>query len=107
MTRAGRHAGQSTTAAVVTLLALALCALTLSQLLLSSDGLRKTRDLQQAVSETRLENDALARRNAALAAEVNNLKRGLEAAEERARADLGMIGENESFYQVVAGDATQ
>ena len=37
----------------------------------------------------------------ALEAEVVNLKNGRAAAEERARTDLGMIGESETFYQVV------
>jgi len=45
--------------------------------------------------------DSLRERNAALDAEVINLKQGVDAAEERARSDLGMIGENETFYQVV------
>jgi cell division protein FtsB len=40
-------------------------------------------------------------RNQALDAEVVNLKQSFEAAEERARTDLGMIGVNETFYQVV------
>jgi cell division protein FtsB len=40
-------------------------------------------------------------RNAALDAEVVNLKQGVEAAEERARTDLGLIGSKETFYQVV------
>lgn len=40
-------------------------------------------------------------RNQELAAEVADLKSGLEAIEERARADLGMIDENETFYQFV------
>lgn len=40
-------------------------------------------------------------RNQALAAEVADLKRGLEAIEERARADLGMISNGETFYQFV------
>ena len=40
-------------------------------------------------------------RNQALAAEVADLKRGLDAIEERARADLGMISEGETFYQFV------
>jgi cell division protein FtsB len=40
-------------------------------------------------------------RNQALAAEVADLKSGLEAIEERARAELGMIGEGETFYQFV------
>lgn len=48
-------------------------------------------------------------RNQALAAEVADLKRGLEAIEERARADLGMISEGETFYQFVmeAGAASR
>ena len=40
-------------------------------------------------------------RNQALAAEVRDLKSGLEAIEERARSNLGMIGEDETFYRFV------
>jgi cell division protein FtsB len=40
-------------------------------------------------------------RNQALDAEVVNLRYSFEAAEERARTDLGMIGLKETFYQVV------
>ncbi|MCH7855016.1 MAG: septum formation initiator family protein, partial [Proteobacteria bacterium] len=40
-------------------------------------------------------------RNAILDAEVMNLKHGRDAAEERARTDLGMIGPSETFYRVV------
>jgi cell division protein FtsB len=50
----------------------------------------------------------LEKRNGALQAEVSDLKRGLEAIEERARSELGMIKEGEVFYQVTApGDAKQ
>ena len=84
-----------------------LAGLTLVALLLqgelwfSHDGYRKTRDLRAAVHEQRAINSELTARNAALDAEVINLKEGVEAAEERARTDLGLIGENETFYQVV------
>ena len=44
-------------------------------------------------------------RNLQLAAEVKDLKEGLAALEERARNDLGMIGANETFFQVVDGPA--
>lgn len=71
------------------------------ELWFSDDGYQKTRDLRQAVAEQREENEQLRERNAALDAEVINLKQGLEAAEERARTDLGLIGETETFYQVV------
>ncbi|MEE4161275.1 MAG: septum formation initiator family protein [Woeseiaceae bacterium] len=71
------------------------------ELWLSQDGYRKTLDLRDAVSEQRALNAELKSRNAALDAEVVNLKEGVEAAEERARTDLGLIGDNETFYQVV------
>lgn len=71
------------------------------QLWLTDEGFRKTRDLRQAVAAQREQNQALQDRNMALEAEVVNLKHGKEAAEERARTDLGMIGTSETFYQVV------
>jgi cell division protein FtsB len=67
----------------------------------SDDGYRKTLKLRTAVADQRALNDSLRERNAALDAEVINLKQGVDAAEERARTDLGMIGERETFYQVV------
>ncbi len=71
------------------------------RLWLYDDGYRKTLNLRTAVADQRAQNQGLRERNAALDAEVVNLKQGLEAAEERARTDLGMIGPNETFYQVV------
>ncbi len=71
------------------------------QLWFSADGFGKTRNLRAAVAEQRLQNEELRARNQALDAEVVNLKQSLEAAEERARTDLGMIGPDETFYQVV------
>jgi len=72
-----------------------------AQLWLSDDGHRKTIKLRTAVAEQRELNASLRDRNAALDAEVINLKQGRDAAEERARTDLGMIGQSETFYQVV------
>ena len=46
-------------------------------------------------------NDALQARNAALDAEVRDLKQGLEAVEERARFELGMVRPDEVFFQIV------
>ena len=84
------------------LLALALVALTLQgQLWFADAGFVKTRNLRVAVVEQNGQNDVLARRNQALQAEVDNLKQSSEAAEERARTDLGMIGPGETFFQVV------
>ena len=53
------------------------------------------------LAEQRDENERLAERNAALEAEVLDLKQGLDAVEERARSELGMIKEDEVFYQIV------
>jgi cell division protein FtsB len=50
-------------------------------------------------------NDKLQKRNSALEAEVRDLKQGLEAIEERARYQLGMIKPEEVFFRVVDGDA--
>ena len=72
-----------------------------AELWLSDDGYRKTMKLRAAVAGQRDLNAALRARNAALDAEVVNLKLGRDAAEERARTDLGMIGRSETFYQVV------
>lgn len=84
------------------LLVLGAIALTLQgQLWFSDSGYAKTRNLRAAVAEQRDQNETLRGRNAALDAEVVNLKQSLEAAEERARTDLGMIGPSETFYQVV------
>lgn len=72
-----------------------------AELWFSDDGYRKTLKLREAVAEQRDLNETLRDRNAALDAEVINLKQGQDAAEERARTDLGMIGKAETFYQVV------
>jgi len=57
--------------------------------------------LQMAVDEQQQENARLRERNDALDAEVNDLKKGVDAIEERARSDLGMIKKDETFYQVI------
>lgn len=85
---------------IIVLLAIAAFAMQ-GQLWISGDGYRKTHDLRVAVAEQRLQNLELRERNVALEAEVVNLKVSREAAEERARSDLGLIGRSETFYQVV------
>ena len=73
------------------------------RLWLSDDGYREVWRLRAQVSDQLDENSRLALRNSALDAEVSDLKGGLAAAEERARTDLGMIGGQETFFQVVPG----
>jgi cell division protein FtsB len=64
-------------------------------------GLLRVWQLHQAVEAQRVENVRLKGRNDALEAEVRDLKQGLEAIEERARSDLGMIKRGETFFQVI------
>ena len=57
--------------------------------------------LEARVAELRERNHELEARNLVLAAEVRALKSGFEAVEARARSELGMIKEGETFYMVV------
>jgi cell division protein FtsB len=58
-------------------------------------------DLYQQVETQREANQQLRERNQALEAEVQDLKQGLGAIEERAREELGMVKEGETFYQII------
>lgn len=71
------------------------------QLWVGNGSIAEIWQLNKAIAAQQQENARLAERNAALDAEVQDLKHGLDAVEERARADLGMIRQNESFYQII------
>ncbi|MCG7530916.1 cell division protein FtsB [Psychrobium sp. MM17-31] len=55
---------------------------------------------QEIVSQTK-ENQALTAKNALQYKEINDLKNGLDAVEERARNQLGLIKDGETFYRIV------
>lgn len=74
------------------------------QLWIADGGARDAWLLRQELKAQQAENARLAERNAALAAEVADLKDGLAAIEERARNELGMVKDGETFYQVVEPD---
>jgi len=57
--------------------------------------------LQKEVEKQQQYKKKLAERNASLAAEVKDLKQGYDAIEERARSEMGMIGKDETFYQLI------
>lgn len=63
-------------------------------------GILDVHRLKTAVAEQQAENLKLRQRNQVLEAEVNDLKTGRDAIEERARLDLGMIKDDETFYLV-------
>jgi len=56
--------------------------------------------LEQSVEAQKQENAVLRERNRALEADVKDLKTGLSAIEERARSELGMIKQDETYYQL-------
>ena len=84
------------------LLALLLVMLGLQQRLLVAPGnLFDLGDLQARVEREHREVNQLAERNAQLQAEVDDLRTGLAAVEDRARAELGMIKPGETFIRVI------
>jgi len=58
-------------------------------------------DMSKQVDQQKEKNTKLAARNAGLDAEVRDLKQGIDAVEERARVELGMIKADETFYQII------
>ena len=68
---------------------------------LGKGGWLKVWDIDRQVSEQKFRNEKLVVRNASLDAEVRDLKQGSEAIEERARYELGMVKQDEVFFQVV------
>ena len=67
----------------------------------------KVWELERTLAQSRDGNAKLKARNEALDAEVRDLKEGMEAIEERARLELGMIRQDEIFYQIVAPQGSQ
>ncbi len=60
--------------------------------------------LKQEVQQQSQQNDNLAQRNNLLKADISDLKIGLESIEERARNELGLIKQGETFYRILPAD---
>lgn len=90
---------------ILLVLLLALLAWLQYRLWLGNGGEREVAALQAQVQRQGRDNTGLKRRNDALAAEVEDLKSGEAAVEERARSELGMIKPGETFYRVVEPQA--
>jgi cell division protein FtsB len=89
-------------------LALAFAALILAlqyPMWLGKGGWLQVREYDRQLAAQREANEKLKARNDALDADVRDLKTGYEAIEERARAELGMIRQDEVFFQVQSGGA--
>ena len=72
---------------------------------LGTGGWLQVREYDRQVALQRDANAKLKARNDALDADVRDLKTGYEAIEERARAELGMIRQDEVFFQIQSGGA--
>jgi cell division protein FtsB len=72
----------------------------------SQDGLPTVLHLKRDVELQRQENIKLEERNEVLTAEVQDLKSGLDAVEERARSELGMIKKGETFFQIIEKESS-
>ena len=72
---------------------------------LGKGGWLQVRELDRQLDGQRQTNVELKARNAALDADVRDLKTGVEAIEERARSELGMIRHDEVFFQLPADSA--
>jgi len=67
-------------------------------------SMQDVRQLEHQTAVQSLENQKLKERNQGLLAEVKDLKSGLEAIDERARSEYGMIRKDETFFQIVKPD---
>ncbi|HYE37462.1 cell division protein FtsB [Methylocaldum sp.] len=78
-----------------------LIALLQYRLWLGDGGVAELHELQNRIEKLTEEGEKRYERNAALEADVKDLKEGTDAIEERARQELGMIKEGETFVQVI------
>ena len=91
---------------LVTLALIALIALLQHPLWLGKGSWLRVWEVDRQMQAQRETNQKLALRNAALDAEVRDLKQGLDAIEERARSELGMIKRDEIFFQILEERST-
>ena len=97
---AARRSARSTLMRYLTVALIALIALVQAELWFGKGGVPRMMDLQGRLQTQLAANQAAKTRNAQLAAEVRDLKEGLEMVEEKARFELGMVKPDEILVQV-------
>jgi len=85
---------------------LILFSLLIYTLVWGKNGLIDNASIHSEIQVQKSVNEGLQRRNNEMFAEIDDLKQGLDAIEERARNELGMVKEGETFYRIV-GDQSQ
>ncbi len=83
------------------LILLSLFGLLQYRLWVSEGSLADVVRLEREVAKQKAANERLQERNRVLAIEVEELKTGLDSVEERARQDMGMVREGETFYMLI------
>ena len=63
--------------------------------------------LKDEMQRQQLANEKLTQRNKLIYADINDLKSGLEAIEERARNELGMIKQGETFFRLIPNNRSR
>lgn len=74
------------------------------RLVFGHNGIHFYNSNRDQVSQLKQDNEELQKRNELLSADVNDLKVGWEGIEERARHELGMVKENETFFRLVPSE---
>ncbi|MHB1299860.1 MAG: cell division protein FtsB [Burkholderiales bacterium] len=92
---------------ILFLILLSLIALVQYSLWLGKGGWLQVRDLDRQIKAQQQANQKMQERNAAIDADVKDLKQGYAAIEERARSKLGMIKDDEIFFQVIKSSPQQ
>ena len=92
---------------ILLLILLSLIALMQYSLWLGKGGWLQVRDLDKQIKAQQQANQKMQERNAAIAADVKDLKQGYAAIEERARSKLGMVKDDEIFFQVIKSSPRQ
>lgn len=90
---------------IVTFILIALILLLQYPLWLGKGGWMKVWELGRQVEAQKQVNQQTQARNAAMDAEVRDLKQGTDAIEERARSELGMVKRDELFFQIIGDHA--
>jgi len=90
---------------VMAVIALVLIAGLQYKLWFGEGSVQEVWQLRSQIDDKRVETQQRVERNRALFAEVNDLKSGLDAVEEIARTELGMVREGEVFFQLLKEDA--
>lgn len=85
----------------LTLLLLLLLVALQYRLWFGKHGLSDYRTMQTQITQLEAQNANLEQRNKLLRADINDLELGIESMEERARNELGLIKEGETFYRIL------